>query len=258
MDEHIQIPKSLLKSFSTTKHTKNADGLPVKQQTVYVLNSDLEIQEKDIKDCNTQIGYYDLETEAQIARAETAFGDLKKKIITTLDRGKSLSFDEKDLQVAQQFFRLCKYRSPNFHEKITESVEKQFPDVDFTGFQNYIVQHTPDLKVLKHKNRLCVLYNETSQNFIIPQSCWYLWGIPPLQVAILPLTPKIALSLFHGFANTHNVFHSVNSSAFISYCNRFAIVCEFAVNHQFVYAKHENDLTQHITFIKEHRNEFQI
>lgn len=80
---HIQIPKSILKAFSTFSceitRQENGEEKPCNSNKVYCLNMDGNIFTNEISKCNVEKDYYtDFVEKNILARFETKFGNLKK------------------------------------------------------------------------------------------------------------------------------------------------------------------------------------
>ena len=258
MDEHIQIPKSILKPFSTVSHAVNDDGNPIKQNITYVLDVNGNIFPQDIKDCNINKGYYNLNSENHLAQCETAFGDLKTKVLTDIKYGKAISFDEKDINTVKRFFEVCKLRSPYLHIKLIDKLKVMFPKVDFKEFQSHIVTNPPPINLIKNKDKLCVFYNKTDVNFLIPQCCWYLFGRRKQETLFMPISNNVALALCHRHKKDDRTVYPILESEIVDMLNCLAIYTEWNSNRQLIYAKFENDLKRYIPFLEDFKNEIQI
>ena len=111
-NNHIQTPKSILKEFSTTEHIINDRGFPEKHNMVYQMDVNGEITKKDIKDCNTQKGFYSQYKEAHLAHIESLFGDVKEKIFKS-DPFESITFSAEEIDIVKTFFIIVVIRGCN-------------------------------------------------------------------------------------------------------------------------------------------------
>ena len=72
-DSHIQIPKSLLKPFSLPKSDVDSSGKKVKYNKVFMMDMEGNISDIDIKDANTEKGYYEDIIETVLLKKYEAF-----------------------------------------------------------------------------------------------------------------------------------------------------------------------------------------
>ena len=259
MDEHIQIPKSILKPFSTVSHTVNNDGKPIKQNITYVLDVDGNIFPQDIKDCNIKKGYYNPDCEKHLAQCETAFGDLKTKILQGVKQGIHFSFDENDIETIKKFYKMCFSRSQVFHNELVCNLDKVFPGISFKKLQNNLfIEEPPLVSDIDAKNNVRIITNETNINYVIPQFCWYYIGRGKNEILFMPISPKIGLALNLKKKNKYSSFYRTIKPEYIDALNHLAIFSEFNANHQLVYAKYEDDLKRYLPFVEVIKNEIQI
>ena len=251
MDEHIQIPKSILKPFSTVSHAINDDGNPIKQNITYVLDVDGNIFPQDIKDCNIKKGYYNPDCEKHLAQCETAFGDLKAKILQSINQGILFSFSDNDIGTIKQFYKTCYNRSQVLHQELIIGLDKIFPGISFGKVQNAILmENPPSLNVVEKKNNVKIFINETETNFIIPQSCWYYIGEGKNEILFMPISPQIGLALYHRKHPQNISFCHITKSEHMDIFNGLAIFYEFKLNRQYVYAIGETDLKRYLPFVE--------
>lgn len=259
MDEHIQIPKSILKQFSTVSHATNDDGKPIKQSITYVLDVDGNIYPQDIKDCNIKKGYYNIDCEQHIARCETAFGDLKTKILQGVKQGIHFSFGSEDIEIIKKFYKMCFSRSPVFQNELVSNLDKIFPGISFRKLQkNLFIEDPPSISDIDNKNNVRIIINETNLNYVIPQFCWYYIGRGQNEILFMPISPKVGLALNHKKKKTFSSFYRNAKPDYIDALNRVAIFSEFNANRQFVYAINADDLKRYLPFVEVIRNEIQI
>ena len=96
-NSHIQVPKSLLKGFSTRAFKINELNKKENPRIVYKLDIDGNITQVNIKNENTEFGYYEDLIESKILNAvENDFGNLKTRIIKALNSGERLVEFSKD------------------------------------------------------------------------------------------------------------------------------------------------------------------
>lgn len=241
MNAHVQIPASVLKSFST-RLTLNENGKNVKHNVVYCLNCDGKIFLKDIKDCNIIQDYYDGTIEKLLSEHESKFGVIKKKIVGFFKNPTNITISSDEIETIRTFFKIYLYRSQNLVEKIEKQsiackiAQIYVPDITVAiGLDKNIHLNSilDDFKCVK------IIYNDSGNNLIVPQQGFYNFVINGHQSFVMPITTKIAIVLTNMF-EPQNTILKVNAQDVIE-LNKQAIVSEFNNNKKAVYAKDLND-----------------
>lgn len=256
-DSHIQIPKLLLKEFSTPVLIKNKSGRNEKPKMVYKLDMNGNITQVNIKDENTEKGYYeDFIEEKLLPLIEVKFGDLKTKIIQSLKMNQEvINFNKNDILTVKKFCSLCLIRSQAVVSDIKS--KSYFIDIYENSPQNVVVYQyfkSPDLvdKYIVGEN-ITYVKNETSLNYVLPR--FYVIGIKQKNGVFdyfIPITPKILIRLTTEKTVDNNILYTGRmTEKDVDNFNKLAILYEYKHNNKAVYAKNKEDLVRYIDFIKD-------
>lgn len=246
-NNHIQVPKSILESFSFIENIKNDRGFYEKHNMIYQMGMDGVIVKKDIKDCDAQIGVYSDYKEQQLASIETAFGDIKKKIIDSEKANSELRLTEEEISLIRLFFMTSLSRSQEYVKQIKDGVILlQF----ISGLVDEYIMQEIEKETLFDEFMPCIIGNQTDENFILPQRCWYSLHVNGYALAVMPITPKTALAFYKPDKRNGVAFPNTLKEQ-IDEMNRYAIYQEFHANKRAVYAKNKEDLEKYIPFLKE-------
>lgn len=256
-DSHILIPKLLLKEFSTHVPIKNTKGQNENPKMVYKLDMNGKITQVNIKEENTEFGYYEdiIETE-MLTTIETKFGDLKTRILNNLKlNNEVISFNKEDVITVKKFCSLCMIRSQSFVSEIKK--KSLFIDIYGNAPQNVIMYQyfkSPEL-VDKYivGNNLSYVKNETNMNYILPR--YYVVGIKQENGVFdffIPITTKILVRLTTEKTIDGQILYTGRMTDLdVDNFNKLAILYELKHNNQAVYAKNKDDLEKYVDFLKE-------
>lgn len=257
-NSHIQIPKSFLKKFSTSKDFINERGLPEKHKFTYRLNRQGDIEEQKIEKANTEFGYFEEEVETEFGKIESDFISARDNIIAFVNQAKSKNctkFDEKDIQAVKRFCALCLIRSPLMAKGVSE--KSLFVRLGLVANEPQNVVAMEHLNNLDEADRLfdglefTIVENESNINIILPQIAVYSMMFDDgLKNIYLPVTPKV-LFLFTSETVYKNgalhIFYANDKD--IDALNKYAILSECRNNVGNIYGKFEQDLEKYKEFI---------
>ena len=254
-DSHIQIPKSLLKAFSSPVSIENSLGLKETPNMIFKMDMEGNITQERIKDTNTEFGYYEDFIETTLLKSvEDAFGDFKARLMKSIKANKLPIFTLDDVVVVQKFCSLCLIRSPSFVKDFTQ--KSVFIDFIANAPQNAVIYQY--FKNPKHIDKyilgdnISYVKNETSINYVLPQ--FYAIGIRQKDNTIdyfIPITPKVLVRLTS--AKTiigKQLIIGLMRESDVDNLNKYAIQQELLHNHIAIYAKEKGDLEKYVSIIK--------
>ena len=247
---HIQIPASILKEFSTVEHTQNIRGFYEKCNMIYRMNMNGEIDYVDINDCNVQIGFYTQEKEDELQRIESAFGEIKKRIKSaSKTNSDNVRITKEEYQIIKSFFMLSLSRS----EEYIKNIKKQILLKDFiSGNLNEMIMEQVEGYDIFQNYLPNLIEIKGDANFVLPQKYWYSFDIKSVSFGVMPITPKIAIILTYDKTNEEDVFsYTRYLHSRVDDMNKIAIQQEYKDNHRAIYAKNKADLEKYVQYLKE-------
>lgn len=251
-NSHIQLPRSILEGFSVRKTITNQRDQHKITKTVFCMDMEGNISEQDIKEINTEFGYYENEVETKIlARVESAFGQIKNKIITALKKRDCSSIEilitETDISAVRKYCSLCVIRSQKFvNDVANKSLMINHLRNEPQNAIAYHYTHNPDIvDKFFAKHNLTFLINQTENNLILPQ-----YGILLLDKdhktkydVFIPVAPNLTLLLTQENVMENDRWNIGRLSAEgVVKLNQFAVDIEFHYNHKALYGRTQNDL----------------
>ncbi|MBP5404995.1 MAG: hypothetical protein J6Y74_03505 [Clostridia bacterium] len=254
-DSHIQIPKSLLKPFSTPVSIVNSLGFKETPDMVFKMDMEGTISQESIKEANTEYGYYDDFIETSLLKSiEDAFGDFKANLLKSVKANVLPVFSPSDIVIVQKFCSLCIIRS----QSVVNDIKKKSVFMDFLADapQNVVVyQYFKDQTLVDEYifgDNISYVKNETELNYILPQ--FYAIGMEQKDHTVdyfIPISPKVLVRLTSAKTIIGNqlIVGRMRESD-VDNLNKFAIKQEFLNNHRAVYAKEKEDLERYVHFIK--------
>ncbi len=260
---HIQIPKSVLEGFSTSKKIVNDKGFTETPKTIFAMDMEGNISEQNIKDANTRFGYFEDPIEKEyLPIIESAFGDIKKKIKQVIKNKNSadveITLTEENILAVKKYCALCTVRSEKFVEDIKQ--KSIFLDMLGNAPQNVALyqyaRHPEIIDKWFSSLNLSFLTNDTKSNLILPQC-----GILILDKeqkskydVIIPVAPNLGFLLTEDDV-MDNALWKVGRLSIeeIDKLNKFAIDIEFQYNHKAIYAKTMQDLEKYRTWLLRNR-----
>lgn len=260
---HIQIPKSVLEGFSTKQKITNEQGLSESINVVYLMDMDGNISEQNIKDANTQFGYYEDPIEkGYLPIIESAFGEIKAKIKQAVKHRQSGAVDitltDEDILAVKKYCALCMVRSEKFVETINS--KSLFIDMIANEPQNTVIyQYARNPEVVDKffsAHNLSFLTNDTKINLILPQHGIMILGKEQKTKydVFVPVAPNLVLLLIEDDVMDNALWKVGRLSAEeVDKLNKFAIDIEFNNNHKAIYAKSKQDLERYRAWLLRER-----
>lgn len=256
VNSHIQIPKSVLEGFSTSKHILNDKGFYEAHKVIFQMDMEGKICEKDIKETNTQFGYFeDIIEKEVLSTIETSFGNIKAKaikVIKNIEQGKCLDIliTEKELSAVKKYCSLCYVRSENFVQQVQrKSIMKDFIANEPQNTVIYVYLQYPEIVDSLFNNLdLFVIKNASPINLLLPQ-CGMIMrqNSTTKEISVfIPISAKICLMLSSG---QNLKFVSLMDKDFVGKLNKFLIESEFNNNHKAIYAKNKSDLEHYKDYL---------
>lgn len=254
-DSHIQIPKSLLKPFSTPVSIVNALGLKETPDMVFKMDMEGNISQESIKEANTEFGYYEDIIETSLLKSiEDEFGDFKADLLKSVKANALPVFSPSNITIVQKFCSLCLIRSQSF----VNDIKKKSLFIDFIANapQNAVVYQYFKDPTLVDKfilgDNISYIKNETNVNYILPQ--FYAIGMKQKDHTVdyfIPISPKVLVRLTSAkmIIGDQLIVGRMRESD-VDNLNKFAIKQEFLNNHRAIYAKEKEDLERYVHFIK--------
>ena len=245
---HIQIPESILKKFSTRDTTSNFEGKTIKRRTVWKMDMNAQIICSDIKDCNAQKAVYIQEIEDELEKVETIFGETKNFILAKIKKNEFPVLSDSQKQSIKNFFKFAPSRSPlewrRFQEKIA-------PEYDLYHIADLLVADAYHKNFSDDYNEFCLVLNKTPENFIIPQLCWFCIPLNGVLTYFMPISPDVGVGLYNAIkSNEYSSLYVLDNPIEVVKINRLAIAHEALENKQAIYAKDEKDLKGYIKLLK--------
>lgn len=243
MHAHVQVPKSLLKSFSN----KSELG-----RMVYYLNLEkMEIQKDKISVLGTEVDYYSEVIERFLdENIERPFGIIAHKI-RAFEKGKAdgLNLSVKEHESILNFAYYSILRSS---KTLDEANEELYTSIIFPMRHDELLGFSAnkiEFNALKNM-RVNVILNKTERQFVLPQNCIYDLPSKGTNLLILPLSPHVALSIEPIEYFNENVVdnlqycHIVGQKEDVFEMNKYALHTEKNYSKGFVVCKREIELKE--------------
>lgn len=248
-NSHIQLPKGHMKPFSL--------GMDV--LTVYKLDIQSKIiEENDIKQIDTEMGYYsDYIEDAMNREYENKFFSLRQKLVDFFEGKKeNVQIKKNDRDTIIRYINLAMLRSI----KTLNTVNANSVAAMILGGinSNYLV--TSRIKGVLKENafenyQVIIVKNNSDVNFVLPSNSYYFSSnlykthIEAEFLIVIPLTPKIALVLLplennHNFLKEHiGVYMTIENGDDIRVYNKMALWTELDNDSKFIISKTKSELT---------------
>lgn len=246
---HIQIPASVLKQFGTKVMTTNSEGKTVKLRTVWKMDMNAKIECCDIKDCNAQKSVYIQEIEDELEKAEANFGETKNFILRKRKQKDFPVLDDSQVQSIKNFFKFAPIRSPLEWKRFQEKIA---PEYDLYHIADLLVADAYYRNFSDEYNQFCLVLNNTTENFIIPQLCWFCIPLKDILTYFMPISPTVGIGLYN--ANDpieHSALYILDDPVDAIKINRLAVAHEAIENKQAIYAENKEDLMGYIKLLEE-------
>ena len=171
-DSHIQIPKSLLKPFSTPVSIVNSLGFKETPDMVFKMDMDGTISQENIKETNTEFGYYEDIIETSLLKSiEDAFGNFKADLLKSVKANLPPVFSPSDILIVKKYCSLCLIRSQSFVSDIKN--KSVFIDFLANAPQNVVVyEYFKNPSLVDNYipgDSISYIKNETDINYVLPQ-----------------------------------------------------------------------------------------
>ena len=222
---------------------------------VFKMDMEGNLSQVDIKEANTEFGYYEDAIESSLLKSiEDAFGDLKANLLNAIKTNTLPVFSPKDIVVVQKFCSLCLIRSQSFINDIRK--KSVFIDFIANAPQNAVIyQYFKEPKLIDDYifgNNISYIKNETDINYVLPQ--FYAIGMRQEDGTIdyfIPVSPKVLLRLTSAqMIIGDQLIVGYMKKSDVDNLNKYAIQQELSHNQKAVYAKEKEDLERYVPFIK--------
>lgn len=247
---HIQMPKSIMKSFS-----HKGDG----RQVYYLDLKDNSIKVEKINTLGTALGYYSEETENHLAdEVETPLGNLTKKARDFSNNKISkieIGFD--DETIIKKYIQYSLVRSKKVLDIMNRESKLSFL---WNGYRTeHIFKYTnlPNDFDFFEDYRVTILSNLTKSNWVCPRNC-FISGIVDGKKTkyIIPVNEKIAFLLID--KNEFELMKKASNASYYAVCdvelvenyNMRAYYEEKHFNNSFLISKDEETLIRLLENIK--------
>lgn len=202
INSHVQMSKLLLKPFAHNSQ----EGLKV-----WCLDLEKnEITEEKINKLDTIYGYYDEDVEELLEKAETAFGNIAKKIKEFESKKISITISPKEANGISQFIQYILLRN----EKISKLFKENSLFLDDNSTHSDVIRYCEigePAKILKgYKPN--ILINKTNKTFVIPRNVLYIEKMKSREIYIMPIAPKVAIIMM-----PTDVFNSYITDGILEY-----------------------------------------
>lgn len=185
VDSHVQIPKVLLKSFTTNN------------QLYYIDLSEKKIKRSGEGTFNTKFGYFSKIYEDFLStRYENVIGVLKK-LVENFYNGEIDKIElKKYVKIMKELFIIADFRNPDFIKRINE---KSFTSFIFGG---YTTEHMTSIAMQEKlidfydDREIFLVLNKTDKNFLTCKSMYYTLSVDGGNICLfMPLHPKYGIIL---------------------------------------------------------------
>lgn len=252
INSHIQLPKSVLKGFSFKEKILNDRQKPESKSYIYCMDMNGKISKIDIKDANTEFGYYENCIEAIFSDIESRWGEIRNGIIEALNNKKQdrvvLKLPDDTLDIIKKYFALCVIRS----EALVKEVQRKsvFMDCLENSPANAVVysyMRRPEVVDNLVKNKDYSIMVAPKERLILPQSGFYAVKRDSHFDIIIPISPKYVIRLTYDNVydeNKHRVIYGIQESD-LEQLNNHAIMFEVKHNQRAIYSRDESILVHY-------------
>jgi hypothetical protein len=257
ISSHVQIPKSILKSFSFREKERLENNKIIKRDFVYCLDLCCQtIKKEDIKELNAVKGYYSPEMEVFLdSSIEQPLGEIMKNAKCFYkDKIDKFDFDSNAVRnfACYAFLRgkliINIANEPNVFTELLNalgySTNKTHED---------ILRHPKALLGAFDKFDVTVFENHSEIGLVAPRNCIYNTEYKDRSVIwVIPFSPKLAFMLTDKkSANCFEEGAVLNSTdeELIRTMNRHALECEIKTNNEFIISKSIQELEELIPHI---------
>ena len=182
---HVQISKCLLKPFSH----KTKEGPKV---WCLDLKSNL-IKEEKINKLDTIYAYYDEDVEELLERAETAFGDIARKIKEFESKKINITLSKNEIDIIFKFIDYVLLRN----EKVAKILKNGSYFLEKNSTHSEVIRYCEigeTIKILRGYQPN-ILVNKSDTEFIIARNVLYIEKMKGKEIYLMPIAPKVAIIL---------------------------------------------------------------
>lgn len=268
INSHIQLPKSVLKGFSFKEKSLNDRKKPESKSYIYCMDMNGKISKVDIKDANTEFGYYEDCVETIFSDIESRWGEIRKGIIESLKNKEwdrvVLKLPKDTLDVIKKYFALCVIRSENLAKEVQrKSVFMSFLENSPANTVVYTYMQEPEIvdKLVENKDFSVMIAPQ--ERLVLPQSGFYAVKKDSNFDIMIPISPQYVINLTHDNVydeNKNRVFYKMQESD-LEQLNKHAIMFEVRHNQRAIYSRDESILAQYKEYmlkLKGQANEIQV
>lgn len=255
-NSHKQLPKSVLKKFSTREYRTDEKGYCVVNNMIYRMDMQGNMTYVDIKKANAEKGYYEMGVEKQLSYYESAFGEVTRKIIkmcTNKSQNKHI-ITSKDLTTIRKYCALCIIRSELFVDAVRR--HSDYIDLIANEPQNIVAgAYFDESEIIDNffnDFNFTVLTSSEEGRFILPQSgiivypCWTDCDI------IIPISTKVAIWLakINFIDDKAKTLYAYNiNDKVVDLLNKKFVEFEKKYNKKAIYAQNKYDLEKYREFL---------
>lgn len=185
INSHVQISKCLLKPFSH----KTEEGLKV---WCLDLKSN-QIREERINKLDTIYAYYDEDVEKILENAETAFGDIARKIKDFESKKINITISKNEIDIIFKFIDYVLLRN----EQIANILREDSYFLENNSSHSEVIRYCEigePIKILRGYQPN-ILVNKTNTDFIIARNVLYIEKMKGREIYLMPIAPKVAIIL---------------------------------------------------------------
>ena len=253
---HIQIPISIIKSFSHTQKVVSTDGKINTSQFVYTLKyGESSVESVGIKDYGSQLGYFNEEIEKLLGKEyETPLGETKKKVLDfAAGKTKTVDITPKDFLTLKNYFKVLLYRNEHFFKIYKE--ESVFAKNGIADQPSDYVETCHELNITPIPNfellSLTMVIATGKKNFINNYCGFsYLAGVSAItndRAYIVPLSPRCCVIFFIPKSNNKEdcyLEQQLASDDDVKHVNRFIATTEKIFTKNSLISLTEEELTE--------------
>lgn len=247
INSHIQLPFSVLRGFSTKENVCNENNMPETHDVIYAMDFDGIIVKKDIKEVNTERGYYSEQSEEWLSKIETDFGDVKNKI-RKLHKGGAqakLSLSHQDVEAVVKYCSSCIIRSEEWHNRLRKKYGlRKAQDLAIEFYHD----EQQEIDKLIHCDNITFIYLPQKDAALLLPQCGFAKFVHENGVLVwVPVANDLAIVLTDRKTVTEDgVFHIGHiEDEQVNMINMQIIDAENACSKKAVYAKREEDLLRY-------------